>query len=63
MTWPVALVGVLGFFVHIDAQNDPWAAIGGAAAVGLVLWFVVVQARRRDARRARLREEGDTRFR
>ena len=47
MTWSLA---VLAFFVHIDAQNDPWAAIGAVLAVSLGLWFIVVQARRRDER-------------
>jgi hypothetical protein len=63
MAWPLAALDVLGFFVHIDAQNDPWTAIGAAVAVGLLLWFVVQQARRRDERRARRREDGQPRFR
>lgn len=58
-TSPLGVVGVVGFFVHIDAQNDPWAAIGAVLAVGLGLWFIVVQARRRDERRARRRQGDD----
>ena len=38
----------LGF----DAQQDPVPALLLFAAVCFVLWFLVVQARRRDARKA-----------
>ena len=44
MPWSLA---ILGFFVHIDAQRDPWAAVAVAGAASGFLWFVVVQARRR----------------
>ena len=63
MAWPFAALGVLGFFVHIDAQKDPWAVVLAAVAAGLFLWFVVAQARRRDERRARRRAEGQSRLR
>jgi hypothetical protein len=63
MTWPLAALDLLGFFVHIDAQNDPWAAISAIVAVGVVLWFIVAQARRRDERRAKRREDGQSRLR
>ena len=49
MPWSVA---ILGFFVHINAEQDPWAAIGAAAGVAWVLWLIVAQARRREERRA-----------
>jgi hypothetical protein len=58
VTWSLA---VLAFFVHIDAQNDPWAAIGAALVVGFALWFVVTQARRRDIRRQERRDGIDRR--
>jgi hypothetical protein len=57
-TSPAGILDVLAFFVNIDAQKDPWAAILAAAAVGLLLWFAVAQARRRDERRAKRRDEG-----
>ena len=39
--------------VKIDAQKDPIPALLLFALACLVLWFLVVQARRRDARRTR----------
>jgi hypothetical protein len=38
--------------VKIDAQKSPVSALLMLAATGLLLWFLVAQARRRDARRA-----------
>jgi hypothetical protein len=49
MPWSLA---ILGFFVHIDAERDPWAAIGAAAVASWLLWLIVVQARRREERKA-----------
>jgi hypothetical protein len=61
MTWSLAVLDLLAFFVHINAERDPWAAIIAAVVVGAVLWFIVVQARRRDERRAQTRREGNDR--
>ena len=58
MTSPL---GILGFFVHIDAAKDPVSALAAAGAVGAALWFVVAQARRREARRTQSRRERDDR--
>ena len=58
MTWSLAL---LGFFIHIDAQKDPVAALAAAAAAALALWFVVVQSRRREERRAEATRERNDR--
>ena len=58
MTW---YLGILGFFVHINAQKDPVAALMAAGVVGAALWFVVAQSRRREARRAKASREGDDR--
>ena len=43
---------VLGFFVHIDAQTQPLAALAAIGAAAALLWFVVAQARRREERQA-----------
>ena len=58
MTW---YLGILGFFVHIDAQRDPVAALTAAAAVGAALWFVVARSRRREERRTEASREGNDR--
>jgi threonine/homoserine/homoserine lactone efflux protein len=58
MTWSLA---ILGFFVHIDAQKDPLQALIAAGVIGVVLWFVVAQARRREARRTESRRDGTDR--
>jgi hypothetical protein len=58
MTWSPA---ILGFFVHIDAQKDPLQALIAAGVIGVVLWFVVAQARRREARRMESRRDGTDR--
>jgi hypothetical protein len=59
MTW---YLGILGFFVHINAQKDPVAALMAAGAAGAALWFVVAQSRRREARRTEAsRERNDRR--
>jgi threonine/homoserine/homoserine lactone efflux protein len=58
MTWSLA---VLGFFVHIDAQKDPLQALIAAGVIGVVLWFVVAQARRREERRTESRRDGTDR--
>jgi hypothetical protein len=42
--------------VRIDAQKDPIGPILAFAFACVVLWFLVSQARRRDARRARGRD-------
>ncbi len=54
------LAAVAGFFVHIDAQTDPLAALLAMGGAGAVLWFIVAQARKRDERRdaARRGDEG-----
>jgi hypothetical protein len=54
-------LGILGFFVHINAQKDPVAALLAAGAVGAALWFVVAQSRRREARRTEASREGNDR--
>ena len=38
--------------VKIDAQKDPIPALLMFAVACMILWFLVAQARRRDARRA-----------
>lgn len=58
MTWSLA---ILGLFVHIDAQKDPLQALIAAGVIGAVLWFVVAQARRREARRTESRRDGTDR--
>jgi threonine/homoserine/homoserine lactone efflux protein len=58
MTWSLA---ILGFFVHIDAQKDPLQALIAAGVIGVVLWFVVAQARRREARRTESIRDGTDR--
>ena len=54
-------LALLGFFIHIDAHREPVAALLAAGAVGVALWFVVAQSRRREARRAEASREGDDR--
>ena len=49
MSW---YLGVSSLPVGIDAQKNPVPALLLFALVCFVLWFLVVQARRRDARRA-----------
>ncbi|MDP9333779.1 MAG: hypothetical protein M3Q30_10790 [Actinomycetota bacterium] len=63
MTWSLGILGygILGFFVHINAQRDPVQALMAAGAVGAALWFVVAQSRRREARRTESRREGNHR--
>lgn len=58
MTWSLAF---LGFFVHIDAQKQPLAALLAAGGAAAALWFVVVQSRRREARRTESKPEGNDR--
>ena len=52
---------ILGFFVHIDAEKDPVQALIAAGLIGAALWFVVAQARRREARRMESRRDGTDR--
>ena len=52
---------ILGFFVHIDAEKDPLQALIAAGLIGAALWFVVAQARRREARRMESRRDGTDR--
>jgi hypothetical protein len=52
---------LLGFFIHIDAHREPVAALLAAGAVGVALWFVVVQSRRREERRTESRRDGSDR--
>ncbi len=54
MTW---YLGILGFFVHIDARKDPVPALIAAGAAGVALWFVVAQSRRRETRRTEASRE------
>ena len=42
----------LSFPVKIDAQKDPVPALLLFAVAALLLWFLIAQTRRRDARRA-----------
>jgi hypothetical protein len=49
MPWSLA---ILGFFVHIDAEQDPWGALAAAAVAAGLLWFIVSQARHREERKA-----------
>ena len=58
MTW---YLGILGFFVHINAQKDPAAALIAAGAAGAALWFVVARSRRREERRTEASREGNDR--
>jgi ABC-type uncharacterized transport system permease subunit len=53
----LALGALLGFFVKIDAEKSPWGAIFAAIAIGVLLWFVVAQATRREERRAGTRRD------
>lgn len=57
MTWSLAVVRILGLFVHIDAQKDPTEALLAVLLVGLALWFIVAQARNREERRAESRRD------
>ena len=57
MTSTLAVFAVLGFFVHIDAQKDPTSALVAIVVVGLALWFVVAQSRRREERRAEAKRD------
>ena len=61
MTWSLAVVGILGFLVHIDAQKNPTEALLAAAVVALVLWFIVAQARHREERRDEMRRDRERR--
>jgi hypothetical protein len=54
MTWSHAL---LGFFITIDAQNNPLMALAAAATAAGLLWFVVVQARHREERKAEAKRD------
>jgi len=49
MTW---YLGAASMPVGIDAQKNPVPALLLFALVCFLLWFLVVQARRRDTRRA-----------
>jgi len=46
--------------VNIDAQKDPLPALALFAVAVVLLWFLIVQARRRDARRAGSGRRSDT---
>jgi hypothetical protein len=46
--------------INIDAQKNPVPAILLFLLVAALLWFLVSQARRRDARRARQRGGSDS---
>jgi hypothetical protein len=46
--------------VKIDAQKDPVPAILLFAVAAALLWFLITQARRRDARRAGRGRRSDT---
>jgi hypothetical protein len=46
--------------VKIDAQKDPLPAVFLFLLAAGFLWFLVVQARRRDARKARSGRNGDS---
>jgi len=46
--------------VKIDAQKNPLPAVLLFLLAGGLLWFLVVQARRRDARKARRAHNGDS---
>jgi hypothetical protein len=63
MIWSLGIpaYGILGFFVHINAQEDPVQALMAAGAVGAALWFLVAQSRRREARRTEASREGNHR--
>lgn len=50
MSW---YFGAMSLPVGFDAQNNPVPAILLFALVSFALWFLVAQARRRDARRAK----------
>ena len=50
----------LSFPVKIDAQKDPVPALLLFAVAALLLWFLIAQARRRDARRAGRGRRSDT---
>jgi len=50
----------LSLTVKIDAQKNPLPAILLFLLAAGLLWFLVVQARRRDARKARSGRGGDS---
>jgi hypothetical protein len=50
----------LSFPVKIDAQKDPVPALLLFAVAALLLWFLIAQTRRRDARRAGRGRRSDT---
>jgi hypothetical protein len=58
MPWSLA---ILGFFVYIDAEHDPWLALAMAALAAGALWFIVASARRREERKAEEQRSPDPR--
>lgn len=59
MTLSLAVVRILGLFVKIDAQKNPTEVLLAGLVVGLVLWFIVAQARHREERRDERRGRGN----
>jgi len=53
MVWTLE---ALSMPIHIDAQKQPIAALCMFTALCLLVWFFVGIARRRDERRARVRD-------